>query len=321
MRHCSIERLVVLGLLLFGTGCGEEIHGDVELASEELFPPRYLERVGNIAVGFPTYGIRGIGFDGPFIPVPPDPYPAEMNAVVAERLSRLPGGASAAAVFASPSCLPEVLGLGTDSDADGIPDDATVTYSVANCTVYDSATGDIYLGRGSYRVRDTNNSLYGFRVDIVDLSVRDYDGARGITNDAVYNITETSTTSATGGTYHLVLDGWSSSLGSGFNTAQRFRWDLTQSFDPVGSIPAGGPLPDGILTVSGTADLTISEDDAPARMSMTIVGQTSLVYDDGCESFTSGSYQLRLQGTTTEGVQVVYAGCTGYFEPIGAGVL
>lgn len=321
MSSRLIRAFVGVSLLLLPAGCGEEEHGDVQLAPETLFPLRYLERIGTQVVAIPTHGIRGMGFDGPIIPVPPDPYPAGMPAVVAARLASLPGGMLVLKVFASPNCLPEVAGLGTDTDADGIPDDATVTYSVANCTVYDSATGDGYLGRGSYRVRDTNDNLYGFRMEMTDISVRDFDGASGISNDSRFTITETARTTSNGGTYHLVLDGASSSGGPDFFSAQAFRWDITESFVPIGTIPTGGPLPDGTLSMSGTVDFTILENDAPARVVMQIVTQTPMTYDNGCEGFTSGSYETRLVGSPTEGIHVVYSNCAGNFEPIGAGTL
>lgn len=318
-RSIAVLMLVTTSCLL--ASCGEEIRGEVQLASEELFPPRYLEQVAGLGIQFTAFGAKAIGFGGPFNPIPPDPYPTEITALVAARFASLPGGATVARVFASPNCLPDVVGLGTDTDADGIPDDATVTYTVANCTVYDSATGDAYLGRGTYRVRDTSNSLYGFRVDVVGISVRDYDGTFGVTNQSVFTFTETSQTTTTGGTYHLVLEMTTSSLSPSFQTGMAHKWDITEQFNPVASIPAGGPLTDGILSISGTMDMTLLEDDAPARMKMTIVGQTPLIYDDGCEGFTSGSYEMRLQGAPTEGVHIVFTGCNGYYEPIGAGVL
>lgn len=316
-----IRAFVGVSLLLLSAACGEEEHGVVQLAPETLFPLRYLETIGSNVVMIPTHGIRGMGFGGPIIPVPPDPYPVGMPAPVAARLASVPGGMLALKVFASPDCLPDVAGLGTDTDSDGIPDDATVTYSVANCTVYDSATGDGYLGRGSYRIRDTNDDLYGFRMEMTDISVRDYDGASGISNDARFTITETARTTTTSGTYHLVLDGASSSGGPDFYTAQAFRWDITEGFVPVGTIAAGGPLPDGTLSMSGTVDFTLLENDAPARVVMQIVTQTPMVYDSDCGSFTSGSYETRLVGSPTEGIHVVYSACAGNFEPIGAGTL
>ena len=68
-------------------------------------------------------------------------------------------------------------------------------------------------------------------------------------------------------------------------------------------------------------DFTILEHNAPARVVMQITTQTPMTYDDGCEGFTSGSYETRIVGSPTEGIHVVYSACEGHYEPIGAGTL
>jgi hypothetical protein len=202
-----------------------------------------------------------------------------------------------------------------------VPDDALITYSAANCTVYDSATGHAYLGRGTYRIRDTNDDLYGFQLDVTDLSSREIDEASHVFNDQLFNITETARTTATGGTYHLVLDSWFGTGDPAQWEGRRTRYDITQSFAPVGAIIAGGPLPDGTLTMSGTADYIISDLGPPVRLTLQLITTVPMVYDDGCGGFTSGAHEMRLNGSASEGVHVVFSSCVGHYEPIEAGTL
>jgi hypothetical protein len=314
---------VAVCLLAFTSACAEEDRGSVELVPETLFPLRYLSDVGNTGVGLPQQGLRGIGFGSPFLDVYPGATPVAMHAAFVARLSALPGGAAAAMVLTSPTCMPDVVGAAVDTDGDGIPDDATTTYTVANCTVYDSATGDAYIGRGSYRLRDTNDDRYGFRFDMTNLSIQQYEGDPIAFTNVTYNVTETARTTATGGTYHIVVD--AGSLSGDYTTnsssARRIRWDITEGFVPVGTIPVGGPLPDGTLTVSGSIDLTISDLGAPARVVLQVVTTVPMIYDDGCGGLTSGAHEMRVNGSATEGVHVVFAACEGHYEPMGAGTL
>jgi hypothetical protein len=318
----SIRLVMLVGLLCLPTACGEVVQGDVELEPETLFPLRYLFDVGNTGVGLPQHGLRGMGFGAPFVDVYPGPAPSAMRAALLTRLALLPGGDVAAMVLTSPACTPAVVGAEIDTDGDGIPDDATTTYTATNCTVYDSATGNAYLGRGSHRLRDTNDDRYGFRFEMMDLSIRQYEGDPISFVNVTYNVTETARTTATSGTYRIVVD--ASSLSGDYtsgSSARHIQWDITQTFTPVGTIPVGGPLPDGTLTVSGDLDVTISDLAAPARMQLEVVTTVPLIYDDGCGGLTSGAHEMRLNGSTTEGVHVVFAACEGHYQPIGAGVL
>jgi hypothetical protein len=322
MLFRSIRIFALAAFLLLPASCGEEVQGEVELEPETLFPLRYLFDVGNTGVGLPQQGLRGMGFGPPFLDVYPAAAGNALQQALLTRLAMLPEGEMAAMVLTSAACIPDVVGAEVDTDGDGIPDDATTTYTATNCTVYDSATGDAYLGRGSYRLRDTNDDRYGFRFEMTNVSIRQFEGDPIDFTNVTYNVTETARTTATSGTYHIVVDAWSSSGNYSTGTsARRVRWDITQNFNPLGSIPVGGPLPDGILSVSGDMDLTISDLGAPARMQLQVVTTVPLIYDDGCGGLTSGAHEMRLNGSTTEGVHVVFAACEGHYQPIGAGVL
>lgn len=309
-------------LLLMTVACAEEDHGSVELMAATEFPVWMYRNIGPLGVQLPLFGVRGMGFGQSLIYVSAGTVPRSPDAFVASRIATFPGGAFVAMVLSSPSCLPDRVGAGIDTDGDGIPDDATATYTVANCTVYDTATGDAYLARGVYRLRDTNDDRYGFRLDVTSLSVRTFDGGDGSHQSVLYsNVTETSRTTATGGSYRLLLEGTGSTAGVGGLYERRIRYDISEGYVPVGTVPVGGPLPDGTLTMSGSVEITAAEPSGAARVVLQLLTTVPLVYDDGCAGVVTGAHEMRLNGSTTEGIHVVYSACSGHYEPLGAGVL
>lgn len=321
--HSTLFRAVVgASLILLPVACATDSTGPVDIAPATVFPMRYLSTVGAVGVNLPQIGLRGMGFGGVALQVAPGALPGSKNADLAARLSAIPEGALAVMVLASPACTPDVVGGGTDSDGDGIPNDATYTFTAANCTTYDSATGEAYLTRGSYRVRDTNDDLYGFQFDVNALTISRKNGAPATSfADVVYNINESARTTATGGTYHFVADATSDNGDATQFSAQRTRYDLTETFTPTATIPAGGPLPDGTMTISGTAEYDLTETGPPARVVLQLVGTSPLLYDDACPGLTGGEFEMRLNGSPTEGIHILYAACAGHYEPIGAGTL
>lgn len=318
----SISTLLTLGLLALPAACAEEIRGDVELVPESRFPVWMFEDIGPIGIQFPAFGVRGMNFGGALLYATPGAGPGSANAFLAARVTSLPGGELAARVLASPSCLPDVVGNGIDTDGDGIPDDRTATYTEANCTVYDTATADAYLVRGVFRLRDNTADRYGFEMTLTDFSVRDYEGSDESYQTVLYNVTETARLNATGGTYRLILDAEGTSADIGGPFARKIHYDLTEGFVPQGSIPVGGPIPDGGFTISGNADISTAGVKGAARVKVAIFTTQPMLYDAGCGGIDTGGFQLRLNGSTTEGLNIrFFAGCHGGFEPIGAGVL
>lgn len=320
MSSRLIRALLGTSLLLL-PGCAEEDRGSVALVAATEFPVWMYEDVGPIGVNVPGFGTQALDFGGPFLYAVPGATPVSPSAFVASRIASFPGGALAARVLSSPSCLPNKVGAGIDTDGDGIPDDATSTYTAANCTVYDTATGDAYLVRGVYRLRDTNDDRFGFRLDITDLSVRSFDGADHSHQSVLYNATETSRTTANAGTYRLLLDAEGSSADFTGPYARRIHYDITEGYVPVGTVPVNGPLPDGTFTLSGNMDISTAGESGAARVVLQLITTVPLVYDDGCAGIVTGAHEMRLNGSTTEGIHVVYSACEGHYEPIGAGTL
>jgi hypothetical protein len=272
-------------------------------------------------VVLPGFEIRGMGFGGPLLFASRGNAPLSAGRFLEARVASIPGGELAVRVLSSPTCLPDIFGGGVDTDADGVPDDRTATYTPANCTVYDTADGTSYLVRGVYRIRDTNDDRYGLQVDMTDFSVREFDGSDNSYQSVFYNLTETSHLTATGGSYHLLLDATGTSSDAFGPSARHIRYDIIGGFTPAGTVPVGGPLPDGTLTMSGDLDISTAADQGAARVKLVLRTIQPLIYDDGCPGVSSGRFEMRLNGSTTEGIHVAYSACHGNYEPIGAGVL
>lgn len=323
MIRRSIYSLVVAVLALSLSGCAEEIRGDVELKPSTEFPVWLYSDIGPTGALFLYNGVHAMGFGGPFLGAAPGVEPISPAGFLAERVAPLPEGALVSRLLTSPACTPTLFGDGVDTDTDGIPDDRTATYTQANCTVFDTADGSAYIVRGTYRLRDTNDDRWGFRLDVTDLSIRIYDGTS--TNEhqsALYNITETSNLTATAGTYHLIVDAVGSQGDFMAAGGRHLRYDITQTFTPAFTVPVGGPLPDGTMSLSGNIDVTIAEPAGAARVKLTLVTTTPIIYDDGCAGPVSGDHEMRLNGGTAEGIHVrYYSGCHWEYEPLGAGVL
>jgi hypothetical protein len=316
-----LHALVGAALLLVVGACGDDSSGPTGVTPESTMPVQYIGTFGSTGVGLPDLGADAMGFGGSNISLAAGATPEGTKAGVAAHLSRFAGGATAQLVLASPDCTPDEVGAATDSDGDGIPNDATLTFTVANCTVYDTATGNAQLVRGVYRIRDTNDDLYGFQVTLTDFHVRNFDAASGFVSDVLYNATETGKTTAGSASYHLVLDANITQGDTGGMQAQKVKYDILESFDPSGTITDGDPLPNGAFTMSGTLDATITSFGIPTRIVVQLVTPDPMSYTSGCGGIDSGEYEMRVNGSTTEGVLIHFDSCSGYYEALGAGTL
>lgn len=84
-------------------------------------------------------------------------------------------------------------------------------------------------------------------------------------------------------------------------------------------IPAGGPIPDGTFTLAGTLEATVPP---WGRLVTQIVTTTPLAYTDACGGDVSGKMEMRLNGSTEEGVLIKWLSCGNTrYEFLGSGVL
>ncbi|HEX7918630.1 MAG TPA: hypothetical protein VF454_04455, partial [Gemmatimonadales bacterium] len=189
----SLRALVGASVLIIAGACGGDDNGSNGPASETTFPAHMVETFGSTGVLLGDYAISAMGFGGTNVglaagaergPIAPLQMVARLTA-----LARLQGGAGpATSAMFSASCTPTTVGAATDTDADGIPDDMTVTFTAANCTVTDTATGDVAVSRGTIRYRDTNDDLYGFDLTVTELRQDSYDASSHQFDHSVINV-------------------------------------------------------------------------------------------------------------------------------------
>lgn len=178
----------------------------------------------------------------------------------------------------------------TDADADGILDDATITYTSPPCLVTGLRGGTAAV-TGQVRIVDTPANGTTFNLTLTDL-------------------TWTYTAPGGGLSYSVIRDGTIARIGdadtiavSTLRTTERQRGDitalatLTLDLDWVfiataaGTIQPDLALPDGSLRVTGNLDWDRSSE----QWSLTVATPTPLVYDASCsgpQRFTAGLMTL-----------------------------
>ena len=254
--------------------CGDDEGGGGGTEPLTTFPAALVETFGATGEILGEYAYRAMDFDGANVSLAPGAPGASRDPqqLVARvlALASLRGGVQFAPGFTtSPTCTPTTTGAATDTDADGIPDEMTIEYTAANCTVTDTATGDVQVQRGFIRYRDTSDDLYGFEMDITELRQDSYDGTTGTWSRQTVRILERARTTASGATWSLILD---ADIKSGtedtVDVQQVVRYDVEGTYTSNGAVPAGGPMPDGTITLSGSLEATLPQ---YGRMVMSLV--------------------------------------------------
>lgn len=325
MAFLSLRLIGGAGLLLAVVSCSS--NDSTGPAGESIFPPAMVGTFGSSAEAMGENAPDAIGFGGASLGAAPSvlPAPEATAAAIGLRIDRLAAmthmGTAAPPYFTSPSCSPTTVGGGTDTDGDGVPDDMTITYTAANCTTTDTATGSVHIIRGTIHYRDTGNSLYAYEFTITDLRAEDFDGSSGDWTRQILNGSETGSTTTTGGKWAFNLSG---QLAQGnYNTVttdQNASYNVTASYTPnIGTVPALGPLPDGSVTLAGTIDARI----APwGLLNTQLVTTQALAYTEACGGEVAGSIELRLNGNAAEGAEVKWLGCgSTKYEFLGSGAL
>ena len=322
-----LRALVGASLLVALGACGDDSSGPSGPTPEQYFPANMVETFGNTGELLGEYAVGAIDFGGTNIGLSAGvsgggaPRFAAIATARLEQLFRLQGvGPQFSSSMTSPDCTPDETGAATDTDADGVPDLFTVTYTAANCTVTDTATGDVTVIRGKIIYRDTSNDLYGFDIVVDELRQDTYTGSSQDWFRSVISAHETARTTTTGGTWSLFADAVNETgTGSVVDQSSKARYDVSGKYTSNGTVPAGGPMPDGTVTLSGTLDATIP---GAGRLVMQLVTTNALHYESSCPGNDTGDVELRLNGNPAEGVLTHWIGCNNAaYEFIGSGTL
>jgi hypothetical protein len=324
MHARIIRALAGASLGLFLISCGDDSDGGGAGAPITTFPAALVETFGATGNVLVEYAGSAFDFNGSSVSLAPGATSAQKVsgdiARVLELVALRGGPRLSPAFLSSPTCTPTTTGAATDTDADGIPNEMTIEFTAANCTVTDTATGSDTVQRGLVRYRDTSDDLYGFDMDIDELHQSNYDGTTENWTHQTVVVHENARTTTSGGTWSLVIR---SDLRAGtadtLEIAQRVNYDVKGTYTSNGAVPAGGPIPDGAISISGTIDATLQN---WGRLVVSLVVTSPLQYESSCPAVDDGELELRLNGDTDQGVLVKYLDCGNYYwEFLGSGVL
>jgi hypothetical protein len=181
----------------------------------------------------------------------------------------------------------------TDSDGDGIPDDATYLFTAPPCrfTGFRGATLDIV---GQIRIQDPTltDAGFGFLATLTALRFT-YTPASG---SAVYSVTRNGTRALTGSVagLQLVTDLQVARTFTGqSDAAVDQQW--TVSFTPESPLALNQPLPSGTLDVEGTLNWTRGTE----SFELAVTTETPVHYNAGCsgDSRRIDAGEVRANGT------------------------
>ncbi len=207
------------------------------------------------------------------------------------------------------NCTPTISDT-TDSDHDGIYNDATATFTAGNCT-YVNGTGTTVIATGSIRVQD-KGTIYGFQVNFNTLR---YDLTNGsasgsITITGSYSADVGSQAASVGQNLHVAV-----SSNSGSSATLSEAWSL--AFDPDATIPGNATaLPAGNFSIAGSFNANVNG----KSWSLILVSTNPLAYDGSCVDtpvFGSGTIEGQIAAKRSHGFSIQFNGC-GTEPTIGA---
>ncbi len=184
----------------------------------------------------------------------------------------------------------------TDSDGDGVPDEANYNFTAPPCR-FTGVRGFTIDVVGQLRIVDPAPETAGFGADISLTGLRF--GLRAEEGDLEYDVTRNGTIALSGSPAGLEQEVSLQVIRTftGFSDAQvEHVW--TVGFDPETTLQINEPLPSGSVTVAGTVAWNRGDE----QFNLTITTATPLHYDAACASagqrFDDG--ELRIAGTFGE---------------------
>ena len=217
----------------------------------------------------------------------------------------MPTALWAAGVGGNPSiraCNPAVDDA-TDTDQDGVPDNATITFTQANCT-----TGLNYI-IGTIGITDPGTAV-GYTGTFTNLLV--YLGLGGsdffsVELDGSHGVTGTPTVATLSENLVTTLNGQSGQGTIGGTLSN--NWQIQFTAAQGETIVMDDVLPDGSFAVNGTFTYDVNDE----RFSFTVQTTTALAFDSGCTQahpFSAGEFRAHVSGQGGNVyIKVTYLGC------------
>lgn len=213
----------------------------------------------------------------------------------------LGGGLTFAPPASPPENCPSASDL-TDTDGDGVPDNAVWTFSSADCTETD-IEGNRSVVTGSVTIADPGLTP-GYDLGLNALTMQYFESGAStptlkLVMDGDWSLRATSAAIAATQdyTYALTVQGERVTLTN----------DLTVDFTAASgsNISWGVPLPNGTLEVNGAWRVASSQE----TYALTLTTVTPLTYDAACEGITGGVLDAHGSGGT---VRVTWTDCYTY---------
>jgi hypothetical protein len=195
---------------------------------------------------------------------------------------------------------------GTDSDGDGVPDDATFTFAGGGCTEFVDSVGT-FTRSGSVAIVDIGTEP-GYQLAWEDYRVQ-LDAIGGGVSVVALNGTWDVTADATSATLQEFLEMTTEEQAGAETTTGTFTFDWTAHFESDGEpLDLSLPLPSGSLVVQGPMTWTLDE------LSFSFDASTSedIAFDAGCTAgleFLAGAIRALQQDGWGTVVDVRYQGC------------
>jgi hypothetical protein len=201
-----------------------------------------------------------------------------------------------------------VVSSTTDTDGDGVPDDATYSYTGLPDCGYSDSTGSAEL-TGSVRITDPSTTQVGYNATLTNLLLSStgsgysfsikLNGTQNVLGDAA-NVTLS---------HHLTTD--LSATGNNQNVTGRLdeNWNVAFAAAQGSAVAMDSPLPSGTFNVNGSFSYNVNGE----SFSFSVATQTALQYDASCQSsyqFSSGELRATVNSNSGNAyIQIQYTGC------------
>ncbi len=275
-------------------------------------------RLGYLAAFITAIGVASCGKNSLGLAGPADSVTADVGATARDEVeaavsaltpitSLEPIGTTPAAPtsFPAPCVTPSSA---TDSDGDGVPDDATYIFTAPPCrfTGWRGGTLDVV---GQLRIQDPAPTSAGFGYEATVTGLRSR--FTNASNTVIYDVTRNGTRTVSGSTAALLLTADLQvvrTFAGHPDAAIDKKWSV--DYTPLTPLQINGPLPSGSLDIAGTADWTRGTE----HFALTITTPTPLQYDASCTDTVQRirAGEMHLAGTfdTMNGfVRVTWNGC------------
>lgn len=194
----------------------------------------------------------------------------------------------------------------TDADGDGVPDDATYTFTEADCS-----DGQGFYLKGTIHISDPSPTAVGYSGtygnflmhldlqsnDFLEVKLNGSHGVLGTSASGTLSENLTTTLNAKSGNQNL-------------HATISNNWQITFTAAQGEELVMDGLLPNGSFDVDGTFHYDVNGQ----RFNLAINTQSALVFDAACgdSSYPFSSGELRAHAGNSNGdtyVQVVFTGC------------